>query len=143
LRANNPSKNRVFQQPVKHGLKDAQLDEALSPFNFLRLMRAYFPGYNFEEHKIEGFVDEIRSVNHDITYGELVNTMQNHFERIGEYRVWSLENLGRNINPYTELRHVLVRSSPGKYSSLLFDRARDNFFKWDVDGSVFRQKAIG
>ena len=129
----------LVAESLRHDATD-ELNEPLSPFNFLRLMQAYFPTYRFEEHKIEGFVDEVRSMNPDITYGELVDAMDQHFDRVQEYREWSLSNLGRNLNPYTEIRHVLVRSN-ANYHPLLFDRARNNFFKWDVDGSVFRQGA--
>jgi ppGpp synthetase/RelA/SpoT-type nucleotidyltranferase len=131
----------LVAESLRQDSEDGALAEHLSPFNFLRLMKAYFPSYQFEEHKIEGFVDEIRDINPDITYGQVVDAMDDHFDRVQEYRQWSLKNLGRNLNPYTEVRHVLVRSNVAIYEGLLFDRARDNFFRWDVDGSVFRESA--
>lgn len=133
--------NKLIEDSLKAEARAESANDPLSPFNFYKLMTSQFPNYRMDENKIEGFVDEIREVKPDITIGEIFDAVDNHFERVEKYRQWSLQNLGRNMNPYTEMRHVLVRSNTGTFQSLLFDRARDNFYKWDVDGSVFKSSA--
>ncbi len=66
--------------------------------------------------------------------------MKLHFERLQEYRDWSLEYLGRNLYPYTQLRHVLYRYNNGNFDGLMFAKAKENFNRWDTDGSVFKGK---
>lgn len=116
-----------------------EIDEGalLNPFSLLKILRLYFTQYPFHEDKIEGFLEDIRSEKHDITVGEFKNAMDQHFERVREYRKWCLNNLGRNLNPYTMVRHVLYRYRPAIFDGILFERAKRNFTNWDVEGTIF------
>ncbi|MFC3194294.1 GTP pyrophosphokinase family protein [Marinicella sediminis] len=114
------------------------IEQPLNPFNFLKLVHAYYPKYNFHEDKIEGFVDDIREVKHDVTIIEVEEAMKNHYERIEEYREWCINQIGRNLNPYTQIRHILYRSNNVNFDALMFDRAKTNLNRWDVDGTIFK-----
>ncbi len=116
------------------------IEQPLDPFNFLRLMRAYFPNYNFHEDKVEGFIEDIRACNPSVTINDLEQAMQINFDRIEEYRNWCLENLGKNLNPYTEIRHIMYRFKASIYDDLMFFSAKNRFSKWDIDGTIFNNK---
>jgi ppGpp synthetase/RelA/SpoT-type nucleotidyltranferase len=123
--------------------KDEQgnpIEQQLNPFNFLKLANAYYPTYHFLEERIEEFVDNIRDVKSDVTINEVEDAMHKHFKKIDEYRNWCLENVGRNLNPYTEMRHILYLYNNGNFNDIMFNASKKRLNTWIVEGTTFSKK---
>jgi len=116
------------------------IEQQLNPFNFLKLVNAYYPTYHFLEERIEEFVDNIRDTKIDVTINEVEEAMKKHFKKIDEYRTWCLENVGRNLNPYTEIRHVLYLYNNGNFNDIMFNTSKKRLNNWMVEGTIFSKK---
>lgn len=110
--------------------QDNTIKESLNSFNFLKLVHEYYSKYNFIEYKIEEFVDSIREVKQNVTINEVEDAMKKHFNTIDQYRDWCLKNIGRNLNPYTEIRHVLYHYNNDDFNDIMFSTAKGRFNDW-------------
>lgn len=115
------------------------IEQQLNPFNFLKLANGYYPSYHFHEEHIEEFVDDIRRVKSDVTINEVENAMKKHSKKISEYRNWCIENVGKNLNPYTEIRHILYLFNNGNFDGFMFDVAKKRFNKWITEGTTLKK----
>jgi putative GTP pyrophosphokinase len=103
----------------------------LNAFNFLRIARHFFPGFDFEPHKVDGFTQEIVSLKPDISRGKFnfyvretiseVKRYQAEFERKGD---------GDTMNPFTVMRHCLYAGDKKVFAPMLTDMARNRFNSW-------------
>lgn len=105
----------------------------LNAFSLLRIAKHFFPGHEFEPHKIDGFTQEVVGLKPDITRGKFNFYLR---ETIGEVRRYTADferrTNGGILNPYTVMRHCLYAGDTSLFASLLTDRARDNFDAWRV-----------
>lgn len=104
---------------------------ALNAFSLLRIAKHFFPNEDFEPHKVDGFTQEIVSLKPGISRGKFNYYLR---EAIGEIRLYKAEfeerSEGGILNPFTVMRHCLYAGDPSVFSSLLTDRARQNFDAW-------------
>jgi ppGpp synthetase/RelA/SpoT-type nucleotidyltranferase len=126
------------------GAMPAQADEAgetaprryapLNAFSLLRIARHFFPGHEFEPHKIDGFTRDVVALKPDISRGKFNFYLR---ETIGEVRRYQAEfearSDGGSLNPFTVMRHCLYAGDPALFVSLLTDRARESFDAWRAD----------
>ena len=114
------------------------IEQQLNPFNFLKLANGYYPSYHFHEEHIEEFVDDIRRVKSDVTINEVEDAMKKHSDKIGEYRSWCIKNVGKNLNPYTEIRHILYLFNNGNFDGIMFDVVKSRFNTWMTEGTTLK-----
>lgn len=119
--------------------KGNPVEQQLNPFNFLKLANGYYPSYDFHEGHIEEFVDDIRRVKSDVTINEVEYAMNKHFKKVEEYRSWCIENVGKNLNPYTEIRHILYLFNNGNFDGIMFDVVKKRFNMWLTEGTTLKQ----
>jgi putative GTP pyrophosphokinase len=112
-------------------------EEKLDAFSFLSLIQPDYPGYTFDPIKVDGFVDEISSMQRGITVRELQEHLTAGRPTINRYRDAMLD-LGFNFNPFTAMRHMLYFRSPTIFDNMLFPRQRDRFLDWlgRSDGAI-------
>ena len=104
-------------------------DEGLNAFNFLNFVSKRYLGYTFESFKVDGFVDDIKIINPNITINDFVIIFNEYYEITQEYRR-DKQDEGHSINPYTQMRHMFVAFDKNKYQHLLYPRQRDEFNSW-------------
>ena len=109
---------------------EAEPGVALTAFNFLTVAKRYWPKYPFEEKKVEGFVDEIRGLDPGVTIGALNEAMEYYFATVTDYRQYSLDRLGRNLNPFTMTRYVLRAYDQSVFGDLMFPKAQAGYDEW-------------
>lgn len=112
------------------------ISDELNAFNFLKLVNEYFPGFKFYGYKVDGFVDELKNTNPQITVDQLKEAYDDNKKQIEEYKRYQYEKFYNTLNPYTELRHALYLKDKDLYSALLFDLQRDNLEKWLTNSSI-------
>lgn len=102
---------------------------ALDAFSFLALIKKFHPKYRFEPEAVDGFVDEIKSMDNGFSLGTLKHA-------ISKYRnpVWDFKQHQRtkdiNINPFTEIRYVLYAYDKQKFEDMLYPQQREAFIHW-------------
>ncbi|MDD1537444.1 MULTISPECIES: GTP pyrophosphokinase [unclassified Bradyrhizobium] len=110
-------------------------DAALDAFSFLAMMKKFHPKYRFDDEAIDGFVDEIKSMDKSFSLGSLK-------EAISKYRnhVWDFKQDQRkkdiNINPFTEIRHVLYAYDKKKFEDMLYPQQRETFVHWLAHNNI-------
>ncbi|SEK28235.1 ppGpp synthetase catalytic domain-containing protein (RelA/SpoT-type nucleotidyltranferase) [Roseateles sp. YR242] len=102
----------------------------LNAFNFLKIASHFFPAFDFEPQKVDGFVQEIVTAQPSISRAEfnqylrgtigIVKRYQVHFEGISEHR----------MNPYTVIRHSLYLGDKLLFQGILTSLAKKNFEAW-------------
>ena len=126
-----------FEQKAKESklnesttVKKEDTEKQLDAFLFLKVVNDIFSDYEFYGYKIDGFIDELKNSNPDISAVLLKEALEENKETIDEYREYQYENFYNNLNPYTILRHVLYLKDKEKYKALLFEMQKNNFEKW-------------
>lgn len=101
----------------------------LNAFYFLRIAQHFFPDFEFEPHKVDGFTQEIVTHKPDISRGKFNFYLR---ESIGEIKKYQeeFESTGETMNPYTMMRHCLYRGEKSTFSSILTDAAKERFDEW-------------
>ncbi len=101
----------------------------LNAFNFLRIAQHFFPGFEFEPQKVDGFTNEIVSLMTDISRGKFNFYLR---EAIGDIKRYQeeFEAKGDTMNPYTIIRHCLYSGDATIFASMLTDTARKRFDAW-------------
>lgn len=103
----------------------------LNAFSLLRIAKHFFPGQDFEPHKVDGFTQQVIDLKPDISRGKFNFYLR---ETIGEVRRYKTEFEARPdgtaLNAFTIMRHCLYAGDPEVFASLLTDRARESFDAW-------------
>lgn len=103
----------------------------LNAFTFLKIANHFFKDFEFEAHKVDGFVEDIHSWNPTITRARFNHLVRTHIGTVKRYRQ-HLEELqpGGSFNPYTAMRHCLYLGDREHFSAALRKVARTSFDAW-------------
>jgi ppGpp synthetase/RelA/SpoT-type nucleotidyltranferase len=104
----------------------------LNSFSFLSIMKSRYPLYHFDPIKVDGFVDEVKIMKPDLTIEEFLIALGNHAKVVEDWKEAMVES-GFNINPFTEIRHVLYLHSSSIFDNMLYPRQRNEFLDWIRD----------
>ncbi|WOB09147.1 (p)ppGpp synthetase [Piscinibacter gummiphilus] len=110
----------------------ASASKKLNVFNFLRVAQHYFRGYEFEAHKVDGFVQDVVGWQPGITKGQFNEHMRAAFWRVKQYKQ-QFENGGEakaTMNPFTVIRHCLYLADKEHFARALSSGVRRNFEAW-------------
>ncbi|MET3552640.1 RelA/SpoT domain-containing protein [Burkholderia sp. 567] len=103
----------------------------LNAFRFLKIAKHFFPDFDFEPHKVDGFTDEIIKCKPDISRGKFNFYMKENIGDIKKYQAtFEAENPSDTLNTYTLIRHCLYAGDPVVFSSMLTNISRESFDKW-------------
>jgi len=108
----------------------------LNAFNFLKIARHFFPEFEFEAHKVDGFTQEIVSLKSDMSRGKFNYYMRENISDVKKYQTkYEDENEGKSMNAFTVMRHCLYAGDKKIFSSMLTDKARSSFDDWILANS--------
>ncbi len=104
----------------------------LTAFGFLKIANHFFRKYDFEPHKVDGFTQEIISMESNITRTDFNEHMKATISKVKEYQTYfeSLEGSSEKLNPYTMIRHCLYLSDKEAYSAILTNVSKEAFEQW-------------
>ncbi|WP_417606457.1 GTP pyrophosphokinase [Oceanimonas baumannii] len=106
----------------------------LNAFSFLKIANHFFPGFDFEPHKVDGFTEEIVSLKKGITRGKFNFYLRENIATVKKYKeFFENKNTGETLNPYTVIRHCLYLGDKEAFSSLLSSHVMEAFKEWLVD----------
>jgi putative GTP pyrophosphokinase len=103
----------------------------LNAFSLLRIAKHFFPGQEFEPHKVDGFTQQVIELKPDISRGKFNYYLREAISEVRRYKAdFEARPDSTQLNPFTVMRHCLYAADPDLFSSLLTDRARDSFGVW-------------
>jgi len=104
----------------------------LNAFGFLKIANHFFSKYEFEPYKVDGFTQEIISMEPKITKTDFNEHMKATISKVKEYQLHfeSIEGSSEKLNPYTVIRHCLYLSDKEIYTSILTKVSKDAFESW-------------
>jgi hypothetical protein len=109
------------------------ITEELDAFTFLAIVEDKFSEFNFQPHKIDGFVAEIVEYsNGTLKIKDFKEIFEKEFNDVEQYKEYleQEENDPHVINPFTEIRHILYKNDKEKYKKILYKNQRDRFDHW-------------
>lgn len=107
----------------------------LTAFGFLKIAKHFFNDYEFEPHKVDGFTQEIVSMEPEITRTKFNEHMKKTITKVKQYKLYfeDLEGAVEKLNPYTVIRHCLYLSNKDSYSAMLTKVSKETFEHWLKD----------
>ena len=106
-------------------------EKSINAFNFLRVAKHFFREFEFEDFKVDGFVQDILKLNCQFEKGALHRSLVENLKTVREY--WSdflAEDPDNSFSPYTAIRHCLFLSDPMTFQRILSRGARERFESW-------------
>ncbi len=112
--------------------KKSNGNNLLTAFGFLKIANHFFGKYEFEAHKVDGFTQEIISMETNITRTKFNEHMKATISKVKEYQQFfeATEGSSEKLNPYTVIRHCLYLNDKDTYSSILTNVSKDTFEQW-------------
>jgi ppGpp synthetase/RelA/SpoT-type nucleotidyltranferase len=122
----------------EHGSDDVQTGVDVEPrqfaplnaFRFLRVAKHFFPDFEFEDHKVDGFTAEIIESEPGISRGKFNFYLRENISTVKRYRSHLVEQGVREFNPYTAMRLCLYAANPDQFSTMLTSMIRATFDSW-------------
>jgi putative GTP pyrophosphokinase len=107
---------------------------ALDSFRLLRIARHFFPNFEFEPQKVDGFTAEVIDRQPGISRGRFNFYLRETIGLVRRYREHFLASgFGDTFNAYTEMRHCLYAANREAFSDILVTIARERFDAWMAD----------
>lgn len=103
----------------------------LNAFRLLRIARHFFPQFEFEPHKIDGFTAEVVQSQPGISRGKFNYYLREHIGQVRKYKESYLATgSGDTFNAFTEMRHCLYAADPVTFEGMLNNLSREAFDAW-------------
>ncbi len=103
----------------------------LDAFRLLRIVSHFYPQYNFDPQRIDGFTSEVILREPEISRGKFNFYLREYVSLARHYKEYFISSgLGDKFNPFTEMRHCLYAAKPDVFSGILTTEARGNFDAW-------------
>ncbi|MCZ8250915.1 MAG: (p)ppGpp synthetase [Hylemonella sp.] len=107
------------------------LGSELNAFTFLKIANHFFKDFEFEPHKVDGFVHDIVELSPGITRAQFNRLMRETIAKVKRYKqAFEERNATDKLNPYTVIRHCLYLGDKVKFNRALTNVARDSFDDW-------------
>lgn len=85
----------------------------LNAFSLLRIAKHFFPGRDFEPHKVDRFTQQVVDLKPDISRGKFNFYPRETFSDVRRYKAdFEARPDGTPLNPFTVMRHCLYAGDP-------------------------------
>lgn len=126
-----------FKKRVESNIGEPRQAEAkpLDVFEFLALTQPYFPDFQFQGFKADGFVQEINRWNPKLDGAAYKSVVDKYLPEIDKYAAYQKAEHGNDLNPFTKLRHALYLHDKDSFKLVLYDIQRSTFEKWCAENA--------
>jgi putative GTP pyrophosphokinase len=115
----------VGETPAEAGGKN------INVFNFLRVAGHFFREFEFEDYKVDNFVQDILKLNNGLKKSDLHRSLIENLKTVRDYRDEFMEqNPENSFTPYTSIRHCLYLFDKETFGPILSKGPRDRFEGW-------------
>ena len=105
--------------------------KTVNAFNFQRIANHFFKDFEFEDYKVDNFVQDILRQDIDFKRSDLHKSLIENFKTIKDYRdEFMVEHPENTFSPYTSIRHCLYLYDREIFSRILSKGPRDRFEGW-------------
>ncbi len=106
-------------------------DKLINAFNFLRVAGHFFRDFEFQDYKVDGFVQDILKSNSSFNKEDLHQSLVENLKTVREYQAEFLAaDPERSFSPYTAIRHCLYLHDPISFQRIISRSARERFELW-------------
>ncbi len=126
--------------PIGDAAEDAQetveqeataSSKTLNAFNFLRVAGHFFRDFEFEDYKVDEFVQDILKLVPFFRKSDLHRCLHENLKVVKDYRDrFLLEDGSQTFSPYTTIRHSLYLCDQETFRRILSNRMRERFAEW-------------
>lgn len=103
----------------------------LNAFTFLKIAQHFFKDFDFDPHKVDMFVDDVRVWAPGVTRSRFNSLMRENIAVVKRYKQFFDErNPGASFNPYTVIRHCLYLGDKAVFRRALRNSSREAFEAW-------------
>lgn len=113
------------------GSPSAASEKTINAFNFLRVAGHFFREFEFEDYKVDDFVQGILRLDDSFQKSDLHKSLTENLKVVSDYRDNFLaESPDHTFSPYTSIRHCLYLYNQDSFSRILARRPRERFINW-------------
>jgi len=106
-------------------------EKTVNAFNFLRVARHFFRDFEFEDYKVDDFVQGILKLDSAFQKSDLHKSLNENLKVVRDYRDYFMaKNPDNTFSPYTSIRHCLYLYDPETFSRILSKGSKDRFEGW-------------
>ena len=106
-------------------------DKTINAFNFLRVSGHFFQDFDFEDYKVDGFVQDILKLAPQFKRSDLHDCLIENIKTVRDYQSDFLAvNPGSTFSPYTAIRHCLYLYNPETFNRILSEGPKERFLIW-------------
>jgi ppGpp synthetase/RelA/SpoT-type nucleotidyltranferase len=106
-------------------------EKIVNAFNFLRVAGHFFKEVEFEDDKVDDFVQDILRLDSSFTRADLHHSLLENLKTVRDYRDdFIANNPERIFSPYSSIRHCLYLNDPENFNKILSKGARERFEAW-------------
>ncbi len=106
-------------------------EKVINAFNFLRVTGHFFRDFEFQDYKVDGFVQDILKLNNRFEKGDLHQSLVENLKTVREYRSeFIAADPEHNFSPYTAIRHCLYLHDAISFQRIISRSARQRFELW-------------
>jgi ppGpp synthetase/RelA/SpoT-type nucleotidyltranferase len=105
--------------------------KTVNAFNFLRVAGHFFRDFEFEDYKVDDFVQGILKLDNGFKKSDLHKCLNENLKVVREYRDhFMAENPDKTFSPYTSIRHCLYLYDQEVFGRILSKGTRERFAGW-------------
>lgn len=105
--------------------------KTVNAFNFLRIAGHFFRDFEFEDYKVDNFVQDILKLNSGFKKSDLHKSLNENLKIVRDYRVDFMINGPENsFSPYTSIRHCLYLYDQKTFARILSKGRRERLQVW-------------
>ena len=106
-------------------------EKTINAFNFLRVAGHFFRDFEFEDYKVDDFVQGIIKLDNRFQKSDLHQSLTENLRIVSEYRDnFMAENPDSSFSPYTAIRHCLYLYDQETFSRILSKGPKERFAGW-------------
>ncbi len=103
----------------------------INAFHFLRIAGHFFRDFEFQDYKVDNFVQDILALDHRFKRSDLHQALVENLKTVKEYRsLFLATNPDSTFSPYTIIRHCLFLHDPQTFSRILSKGPKERFSRW-------------
>jgi ppGpp synthetase/RelA/SpoT-type nucleotidyltranferase len=103
----------------------------INAFNFLRIAGHFFKDFEFEDYKVDNFVQEILKLQSGFEKSDLHQSLIENLKTVRDYREdFMVKNPESSFSPYTAIRHCLYLYDRQTFARILSQGPRTRFQNW-------------
>lgn len=106
-------------------------EKIINAFNFLRIAGHFFNDFEFEDYKVDNFVQDILKLDPSFEKSNLHRSLILNLKRVKEYRQSFMQNNSDStFSPYTSIRHCLYLYEKKTFDRILSRGPKARFDAW-------------